>query len=47
MTEDERAMVTTLCARINDEKDPHVFTELLIELEVLLEKFSVQPPAQA
>ena len=47
MTEHQREMVTTLCARINDEKDPDVFMELLIELEALLETLSVQPPAQA
>lgn len=46
MTEHEREMVTTLCARISDEKDPDIFTELLVELEVLLENMSVQPPAQ-
>jgi hypothetical protein len=47
MTEPEREMVTTLCALISDEKDPHVFSELLVELEALLEKISAQPPAQA
>ena len=47
MTEHEREMVTTLCARIGDEKDPDIFTELLVELEVLLENVSVRPPAQA
>ena len=47
MTEPEREMVTTLCALISDEKDPHVFSELLVELEALLEKMSVRPPAQA
>ncbi|HEV2396610.1 MAG TPA: hypothetical protein VGS27_06700 [Candidatus Sulfotelmatobacter sp.] len=47
MTEHQREMVTTLCARINDEKDPYIFTELLSELEVLLETFSVRPAARA
>lgn len=40
MTEHEREMVTALCARIVDEKDPVVFGQLLIELDELLEKFS-------
>ncbi|HEV2401938.1 MAG TPA: hypothetical protein VGS27_33715 [Candidatus Sulfotelmatobacter sp.] len=47
MTEHQREMVTTLCARINDEKDPYAFTELLSQLEVLLETLPVRPPAQA
>jgi len=47
MTEPEREMVTTLCALISYEKDPHVFSEILVELETLLEKMSVRPPAQA
>ncbi len=45
MTVHEREMVTSLCARINDEKDPYVFTELVIELEALLETLPFQPPA--
>lgn len=36
MTEHERETLTTLCARIGDEKNPAVFLELLIQLEVLL-----------
>lgn len=47
MTEHERQTLTRLCARISDERDPDVFTELVTELEVLLEKKSIQPPAQA
>ena len=47
MTDHEREMVTTLCSRINDEKDPDVFTELVIELEALLETLPVRPPAHA
>jgi len=31
-------MVTALCARIADEKNPFVFRQLLIELDALLEK---------
>lgn len=37
MTEHEREMVTALCARIADEQNPAVFTQLLIELDALLE----------
>lgn len=44
MTEHEREMVKTLCARITEEKDRKVFTELLIELDALLEKVSVHSP---
>jgi len=47
MTEHERQTLSKLCARISDEKNPDVFTKLVTELEVLLEKMSVQPPAQA
>jgi hypothetical protein len=38
MTEHEREMLTKLCARITDEKNPAVFEDLLIELNALLEK---------
>ena len=38
MTDQERNTLTTLCARITDEKDPVVFLELLVELESLLNK---------
>lgn len=38
MTEHEREALTTLCARITDERNPAVFVELLIELEALLNK---------
>jgi hypothetical protein len=40
MTERERERVTVLCARIAYEKDPVVFSQLLIELDVLLEKLN-------
>lgn len=40
MTEPELEMVKALCARINEENDHKVFTELLLELEALLEKVS-------
>jgi hypothetical protein len=40
MTEHEREMVTALCARIADEKNPVVFRQLLIELDALLEKLN-------
>ena len=47
MTEHERQTLTKLCARISDEKDPNVFTELVTQLELLLERMSVQTQAQA
>jgi hypothetical protein len=37
MTEHERQMLTALCSRISEEKNPVVFTQLLIELDALLE----------
>jgi hypothetical protein len=40
MTEHERELVTALCARIADEKNPFVFRQLLIELDALLEKLN-------
>lgn len=40
MSEHERRIVTTLCARIVDEKNPVVFRQLLIELDALLEKLN-------
>jgi len=40
MSEHEREMVTALCARIADEKNPVVFRQLLIELDALLEKLN-------
>ena len=42
MTEHEHDMVTTLCARISEEKDPVAFTELVIELNALFEKLETQ-----
>jgi len=33
-------MITALCARIVDEKNPVVFGQLLIELDALLEKLN-------
>jgi hypothetical protein len=38
MTVEERQMVTALCARIADERNPVAFRHLLIELDALLEK---------
>lgn len=38
MSQQEREMLLTLCSRIAEEKDRAVFTELLIELETLLDK---------
>ena len=38
MTDHERQSVTTLCARVVEEKDSAVFLELLIELETLLDE---------
>ena len=40
MTENERRMVTALCARIASEKNPVVFRQLLFELDTLLEKLN-------
>ena len=40
MTEHERELVTALCARIADEKNPFVFSQLLVELDTLLEKLN-------
>lgn len=40
MTEHERGMVTKLCARIVDEKNPVVFRQLLIELDALLQELN-------
>jgi hypothetical protein len=40
MTEHERRVVTELCARIVNEKNPVVFGQLLIELDVLLERLN-------
>jgi hypothetical protein len=47
MTEHDHQMLTKLCARISNERDPYVFTELLVQLESLLEKMSMHAPAQA
>lgn len=44
MTEHERRMVTALCARISEEKDPVLFTQLVIELDALLEKLNNHQP---
>jgi hypothetical protein len=40
MTEHERQTVKALCARTADEKNPVVFTQLIIELDALLEKLN-------
>jgi hypothetical protein len=40
MTEHERQAFTKLCARISEEKNCEVFTQLLIELEALLERLN-------
>lgn len=42
MTQHESEMVKTLCARVRDEQDPIVFTELLTELDALLEKLGTR-----
>ena len=44
MTEHEREMLTKLCARIVDEKNPAAFVHLLVELDALLEKFHNHQP---
>ena len=38
MTEQERQMLITLCARMGEEKDAAVLTELLSELNTLLDR---------
>jgi hypothetical protein len=38
MTEQEREMLMVLCARMGEEKDAVVLTELLSELNTLLDK---------
>jgi hypothetical protein len=38
MTEQERQMLITLCARMGEEKNAAVLTELLSELNTLLDK---------
>lgn len=38
MTEHERQMVKTLCARIVDEENPALLFSLVVELNALLEK---------
>ena len=40
MTQHERQMVISLCARIADEKNPFVFSQLIIEMDALLEKLN-------
>ena len=45
MTDHENEMVKTLCARVNEEKDPKAFSELVIELNVLLDKVLGTPPS--
>jgi hypothetical protein len=37
MTEHEREMLLSLCARIVDEKNPAVFVDLLVKLDALLD----------
>lgn len=38
MTEYEREKLKALCARIIDEQNPAIFTQLLVELDALLEQ---------
>ena len=45
MTEHEHEMVPILCARIRDETDITAFRELVIELNILLDKVLGQPPS--
>lgn len=42
MTEHENQTLKDLCARINAEQDPIVFTDLLTELDALLEKLATR-----
>jgi hypothetical protein len=41
ITEQERQMLVTLCARMGEEKDAHLLTEILSELNTLLDKVAV------
>ena len=47
MTEHEHETFTQLCARISEEKNSEVFSQLVNELDAFLEKLSVRPSAQA
>jgi hypothetical protein len=38
MTPDEREQMFALCAKIADERDPHKFTQLITQLNELLER---------
>ena len=42
MTTDERERMTLLCKRIEDEKNPQKFTDLVVELNNLLDGKSVR-----
>jgi hypothetical protein len=42
MTEHENKVLKTLCARISAEQDPVIFTDLLTELDALLEKLATR-----
>lgn len=44
MTESENERVKTLCARIKEEKDAKAFAELVIELNLLLDRVLGLPP---
>lgn len=44
MTEPEREMLTSLCARISEERDPIIFEELLVDLNALLVRVAGSPP---
>lgn len=47
MTEHEREKLTTLSARISEEKDPLVFAELVEDLNDLLERVAGPPRTDA
>ena len=42
MTEHENEILKTLCARVRDEQDPIVFTDLLTELDALLQTLATR-----
>jgi len=42
MTEHESEKLKSLCARISEENNPVLFSQLLVELDVLLRKLSAR-----
>jgi hypothetical protein len=38
MTENQKEMLISLCTRIEEEQDPEIFDELVVELNALLDR---------